>query len=92
MDWDDAPWKKDSMPVVGLDGLSSLTPEEAVVSCKAAIRNWTFRMLHGDKFVPGSVESRPVWQCHQDALQAWKDALEYWEAKLSETQKDPHDR
>lgn len=89
---DEPLWMKDTKPAISLDELADRfdDPNESADQCRRAIRNWTWRMLHGEKFPKvGGVGAE--WRSFEDALGAWLDALKYWEQRAAE-RKDEHDR
>lgn len=59
-------------------------PEKLAEGCRVALYNWTIQMLHQGHFgepLSSMSKTRPVWSSYTDALEAWQEALEYWEAK-----------
>lgn len=52
-----------------------LTPEQCVEECRHALHNWTVTAVHETK------TGLPQWATPIDAINAWQEALEYWEAK-----------
>jgi hypothetical protein len=60
----------------------SFKPEYMAECCRIAIYNWTIRLLAEDgKDCPMPYNG---WRNNFDALKAWRDALDYWEAKAKE--------
>jgi hypothetical protein len=54
-----------------------LTPTECAQKCRAAITNWTKAWLEGEKFC---TPNNTPWKTHEDAILAWKEALDHWES------------
>ena len=79
----DFDWKQ------ALDCDGDFKPELMAEGCRNAIQNWTVRMLTGYSFGIGgypmqTVKKGLVWYSCEDAIRSWKEALDYWEAKIEE--------
>lgn len=55
-------------------------PEVYAKTCRIALRNWALRLVHGDRF--GLTDHQ--WAGPEDAIAAWREALEYWESKVKD--------
>ena len=58
------------------------TPEENRRACEIALQAWTRNMLNGVVFPAGFwAYNGRRWLTPSDAIEGWKEALDYWESK-----------